>query len=652
MITLDNLDLQKLTTEEIGEILIEAKKAYYTGGKPTMNDHTYDTLEEILRQKNPYHRIFSKIGHANFDTGFPKKKHIMPMGSQNKVSNYSDLVHYFELKKIPQNTEFVVQPKCDGLSLELVYQKGQIQNAITRGDGKIGDIITQNVIKMKNFLPKLKQEFSGSIRCEIVVTKTDFRKLNKEITVLLPKENYSNPRNAASGISQRLDSKFSEFCTLIAVDLVSADWQFGTEIQQIETIKKLGIEPVETHLCQNFSEIENIFQEFLRHKRQDYDFDIDGLVIKINDQKLQQKLGYKNQRPKGQVAYKFPSLSSQTKLISVNWQTGPMGTVTPVAQVEPVLVSGAVITFASLANFDLIKQLNVNIGDIVEISRRGDVIPHIEKVINKVNPGHLTAPDKCPSCQTPLIVESKFLKCPNSGSCPSQILGILRLFCSTLGIKGISLKTIQKLHASGVLKLPGDFYKLKIDNFKDLDGLGEKSGNNIIHQIQSKKILTLQQIFAAAAIPDFSSARIQQLINAGFDTPQKILNLKVSDLEALVGFQNTLATKIIEGIALRQDIIQSILGHVTLKTSDTSQHLQGLTFVITGKLSRPRQDITNELRSLGAAVSSSVSQNTDYLISNETETNSSKYKTAQKLGIKIINETQLAQMILSLQTNS
>jgi DNA ligase (NAD+) len=329
-----------------------------------------------------------------------------------------------------------------------------------------------------------------------------------------------------------------------------------------------------------------------------------------------------------------------------------MGTITPVAQVEPVLVSGAVITFASLANFDLIKQLDVNIGDVVEISRRGDVIPHIEKVVSKVNSGHLTAPDKCPSCQTPLIVESKFLKCPNSDTCPSQILGILRLFCSTLDIKGISLKTIQKLHASGVLQLPGDFYKLNIDHFKDLDGLGEKSGNNIIHQIQSKKTLTLQQIFTAAAIPDFSSARIQQLINAGFDTPQKILNLKVSDLEALAGFQNTLATKIIEGIAARIDIIQSILDQVTLESPDTSRQLLGMTFVITGELSRPRKDIINQLQSLGATVSASVSQNTDYLISNETKTNSSKFKTAQKLGTKIINETQLAQIILSLQTNS
>ena len=659
MITLKDLDLKKMSTEELGELLIDAKKVYYTTSKPIMDDHTYDTLEEILRQKNPHHRIFSKAGHPNFDTGFPKKKHSIPMGSQNKVNNFSDLIHYFELKKIPQNSEFIVQPKCDGLSLEIEYQDGQLLDAITRGDGKVGDIITQNVIKMKNFREKLNLNFTGSIRCEIVVTKTDFQKLNKIVSKKAPLSQggipegeggfYSNPRNAASGISQRLDSLYSNYCTLVAVDLITPHQNFSTEFQEIDYIKKLGIDPVESHLCQNFNQIETIYQEFLQNKRQNYDYDIDGLVIKINDQKIQQQLGSKNQRPKGQLAYKFPSETDQTKLISVNWQTGPMGTITPVAEIEPIQISGAVITFASLANYDLIKKYDINIGDIVQISRRGDVIPHIDKVITKVNSGHIIAPQKCPSCNTILIIENKFLKCPNTYSCPAQILGVLRLFCSILDIKGISQKTIQKLHTSEKLNLPGDFYNLTVDDFKNLDGLGEKSGNNIIHQIQLKKNLTLKEIFNAASIPDFSSARIQQIIDAGFDTPQNFLKLQVSDLESLAGFQKTLATKIIEGINIRKEIIQSILDHVTIKTIKTTRKLQGLTFVITGQLSRPRKDIIDELQTLGAKISSSVTQNTNYLITNETNSNSSKFKTAQKLGIKIINENQLKSLLTQIR---
>ena len=180
MITLESLDFQTITPEKLGELLMDAKKAYYTTSKPIMDDHTFDTLEEILHQKNPYHRIFTKAGHKNFDTGFSKKKHAMPMGSQNKVNRIEDLIHYFELKKISSNTDFVVQPKCDGISLEIEYKNGKLIDAVTRGDGETGDIITQNVVKMKNSVLNLPKDFSGSIRCEIVMAEDDFKKIKLE----------------------------------------------------------------------------------------------------------------------------------------------------------------------------------------------------------------------------------------------------------------------------------------------------------------------------------------------------------------------------------------------------------------------------------------------------------------------------------------
>ncbi len=264
------------------------------------------------------------------------------MGSQNKVTTYDDLVHYFELKKIPPQTEFVIQPKCDGLSVELVYKNGQLVESITRGDGQIGDVITQNVVKMQNFVISPKN-FTGSVRCEIVVTQSDFKKLPPE---------YSNPRNAASGISQRLDSKFSEYCSLMAVDIAP---NLTNITQEVALLKQLGFTPVDTKTVSSFTEIEKIYQDYLKN-RPNYPFDIDGLVIKINDNKLALELGENNNRPKHQVAYKFPADTNQTTIKSVVWQVGPMGTITPVAKVEPIKLSGAIITFASLANFDLIKE--------------------------------------------------------------------------------------------------------------------------------------------------------------------------------------------------------------------------------------------------------------------------------------------------------
>ena len=416
MITLDSPELKNISPEKLGELLIEAKKAYYTDSKPIMDDHTFDTLEDILRKINPYHRIFTKVGSSHFSTGFDKKKHSMPMGSQNKVNKIDDLIHYFELKKIPTDTDFVVQPKCDGISLEIEYKNGKLVDAITRGDGEIGDVITQNVVKMKNFVKEFKDNFSGSVRCEIVMLEKDFQKLNSYLPFKeVPQDKvFHNSRNAISGISQRLDGKFSELCSLYAVDILfESKHNLSTEQEKINFLKHHGFTTVEDLHCQNFDQIEKIYQEFLSEKRKNYPFEIDGLVIKINDTKLQHRLGSKNNRPKGQVAYKFPSRSSQTRIININWQVGPMGTVTPVAEVDPIEISGAIITFASLANYDLIKEKNINIDDIVEIQRRGDVIPHIENVITKINSGHIIAPTICPSCGTKLIIDNKFLRCPN-----------------------------------------------------------------------------------------------------------------------------------------------------------------------------------------------------------------------------------------------
>ncbi len=638
MYQLSDFDLEKINPQDLGEILMSAKKAYYTSASPIMDDHTFDILEEILRQKAPYHRIFSKVGNKNFNTGFDKKKHTMPMGSLNKVNTFEDLVHYFELKKIIIN-EYLIQPKCDGISLEIEYHDGKFIDAITRGDGLVGDVITQNVVKMQNFIQSLPRDFSGSIRCEIVVLQKDFEKLNQT-----SEEKYSNPRNAASGLSQRLDSKYAEYCSLFAVEIFPNQ---KTEFNDIKYLKELGITTVESILCKNFQEIENIYQEFLDKKRKNYPYEIDGLVIKINDHQIQKELGSRDGRPKGQVAYKFPSLTNETQIKNIVWQVGPLGTITPVAQVEPVETSGAIITFASLANYDLIKEKNINIGDIVEISRRGDVIPHIEKVITKVNSGHIKAPINCPVCGIKLITDHKFLKCPNP-NCLGQTLGVLNLFCKTLDIKNISEKTIKKLFDTGKLKLPGDFYKLKIEDISNLDNLGEKSANNIISEIQAKKDLSLLEVFDAAQIPNFSHARIKQMIDFGFDTPEKLLNLKLIDFDNLPGFQITLAQKIIDGINLRKEIINSILSQIKLKSPihNLRSNIYNLNFCITGDLSIPRKEMIEKIESLGGRFTSSVTSNTDYLLTNETDGNSSKFLTAKKLGIKIINEKDFEKLII------
>lgn len=649
MVTLDSPELQNISPERLGELLISAKKAYYTGGRPIMDDHTYDTLEAILRRQQPYHRLFTKVGNPNFDTGWSKKKHHFPLGSQNKVTSFSELVHYFELKKIPFLKEgFIVQPKCDGLSVEIEYENGNLVDAITRGDGKVGDIITQNVVKMQGFVAN-PRDFTGSVRCEIVVTKKDFKKLNKVVETrdrasLQNSEGfYSNPRNAASGISQRLDGLYAEYCSLIAVDAFTAVG-FPTESSKMDQLNQYGFTSVETIICHQLDEVEAVFQEFFNHKRQVYPFDIDGLVVKINDLKVAATLGSLNLRPKFQVAYKFPSQSNQTTIKDILWQVGPMGLVTPVAEVEPVELAGAIITFTSLANHALVSQKNLNVGDVVEISRRGDVIPHVEKVVTKVSSSAAPIPQNCPTCHSPLVVEDKFLRCPNTANCLDQIIGSLRLTCDTLGILGLSDKTIKKLYASGKVQVPGDFFTLQVSDIASLDNLGEKSAKNILHQIDQKRELGLDEIFDAAIIPNFSSKRIVQVIKGGFDTPEKLLNLTVSSLLTLRGFQSTLAQKIVDGISLRRSWIESLLSQVKLKPASSGSRFSGLSFAITGELSQPRKEVEKYIVSQGGQVVSAVSKNTSYLVTNETESSSSKFIAAQKFGVKIIKESELSSL--------
>ncbi len=641
MITLDSPEIKNILPTKLGELLIKAKNAYYTSGKPIMDDHTYDTLEDLLHRQNPHHRIFAKVGHQNFDTGWPKSRHVMFMSSQNKVSFYTDLVHYFELKKIPADTDYIVQPKCDGISLEIIYQNGQMTKSITRGNGRVGDQISQNVVLMQNYLPQTKTPLTGSVRCEIVVTYKDFKSLNN----LSPDSNYSNPRNAASGLSQRLDSKYNQFCTLLAVDIYSPNLHPKTEFDQIKLLQNLGFVTVESHHCQNLAQVENIFQQFFTKKRPGYAYDIDGLVVKINPVSLQRQLGSKNGRPKFQVAYKFPPATTTTTVREITWQTGPLGTITPVARLDPVEVGGAIITFASLGNYQLLKQKGINTGDLVQISRRGDVIPYIEKVVKKTNSRPVSVPSKCPSCHHSLIAEDKFLHCPNSLSCPGQTLGSLRLFCKFLDIKGISVKTIKKLANANKLSLPGDFYRLTIDNFIPLEGLGRKSGQNILAQISAKRTLTLNQILTASAIPNFSAKRVRQIIDAGFNTPRKILNLQLADLESLPGFQITLAQKIIDGLELKKNAIKSILSQVKIKKTHTVNKLTGLKFAITGALSRPRKQIETDIESKGGRIVSTITQKTNYLVCNQQTSNSDKFTTAKKLNIPIVSETRLRKML-------
>lgn len=638
---MDNLD-------KLLKRLDDADKAYYVDGNSIMSDAAYDLLrDKVLKQLPPDHPRFKKVGHTAVSS-WPKEKHTIFMGSQNKVATEKAIKEWVSSVMKDLGTtdcpEFVLQHKIDGFSLEAKYLDKSLSKAVTRGNGIIGENIQQNARHFR-FLPGvLPLEKEIVVRGEGVLTKENFNSIQEQTGY-----RYKNGRNAASGISRRYDGTYSEFIHFIAYDINA---QVSLESEKIEVLNKLGFKTVATYIANSIDEILEIYREYRETKRALLPYEIDGLVLKLNSIELQEKRGVNRNRPEGQIALKFDTDQAITTVKSIQVQIGRTGKLTPVAILEPVELMGSTVQKATLHNFAYIDSNFIGVGAEVVIEKKGDIIP---QVVDIASPGEdYKGITECPSCGGPLYNDSVNLWCKNPG-CKEREVNRIAYWAKTIDIKGFSKKFIEKLWDEERITSTSDLYKLQPDDFLGLDGFGEKKIKGFLAALQSTSEMYLDTFITALGIPTCSSSTAEILMNK-FEDWDRVKKITVDDLIKLPGFALTSATTICDGIKDVSDMADELLKVIKIKKRKSGA-LTGKSVCITGTLTSMSRNRAKELViENGGSFKGSVNSDLSYLVTNDPDSGTGKNAKAEKYNnaakvkgeeppIKVINEEEFLRII-------
>lgn len=540
---------------------------------------------------------------------------------------------------------FIMQEKADGISISLNYDnEGKLISAVTRGDGEVGENIFSNVIKMKNVLKQLPKDCKiRNLRGEILIFSEDFEKINY-LLKLGKKKELKNPRNAATGISKRFDGQFSEYCTILYYE---SDGEFETEEERMMYFRRLGLKTIWWKLVKDEKEAEIEYNRYNETHRALTPYDIDGLVCKINLIEKQNELGYDaSNNPIFSIAWKFPPLSVKTKILGIEANLGESDRITPVAILTPIKCGGVTISRASLHNVDIFSSLDLHYNDIVEVSRRNDVIPFLERNLttNHGDNEKIKLPEFCPVCNTKTEISGAYLICPNP-NCKGKELGNLNRWISALNIMDISEKTIELFYENGLIKEPADFYRINVEEIQELERMGEVSAQKIINNLMNNLSLTLATFIEGLNIPQFSRSRAELLIQNGIDSLEKMMNVKNEELVKIKGIEEKTASFIINGLKDKKEIIKNLLSYVTIQEIKNGT-LKNKTFCVTGKLNKmDRDEFVQKVINNCGFYKSSIVKGLDYLVTNDTESGSGKNKKAKENGVKIINEEEFLKMI-------
>lgn len=617
--------------------LDEYEHAYYNA-EPIIDDAKYDALKDmVLRQLPPDHPRLSKIGHP-VSSAWSKKKHIIPMGSQNKVSSEKAIQEW--INKTLNNlglkeAEFILQHKIDGFSLEVCYSSGKIDSAQTRGDGIIGENIIENARLFRQLPSIIPIKNNVVVRGEGVLYKKDYEYVQKK-KMEDEKVSYKNARNAASGISRRLDGKFSKFLRVIAYDINA---KVSKETEKIEALNKLGFFTVKTYLCRTAKEVIELYKS-IKDIRKSNPYEFDGLVLKLNDIYLQEKLGVKNNKPEGQIALKFDSEQIITTVKGFKLQIGRTGKITPVVLLEPVDLMGSTIKKASVHNFSLMAEIGIGKGAEVVIKKKGDIIPQVTEVLNEGDPFEI--PETCPSCGGPLKNDGVNIWCLND-ICRERDINKIVYWIKTLDMKGFSGKFVQKLWDLGKLRNISDIYKLNPDDFISVEGIGEKTIRSFFKIIKSTSEMYLDKFITALGIPSCSKSTAEILVTE-FGSWDKIVSIKPNDLSKLFGFAEISSINICKGISEVSDMASDLLNVIKIKEKKKGA-LTGKSLCVTGSLSSMgRKEFYEIVEENGGIAKNSVSEGLDYLVTNDNNM-SNKMRKAKKYKIKTINEEEFIKMI-------
>lgn len=660
------MDYKQKILEEIQRLSDEIRKhdeLYYNKSQPIISDHEYDLLRQKLLILEKTYPEFDKPNSPSHTVGptklapFAKIEHKTPMLSLENAFNQQEMEDFIQKIQKYLNMPFAEltfcgEQKIDGLSASIIYKKGKLQIASTRGNGYIGENITENIKTIGNIPHTIKTDFDNDeleVRGEVYMPLSSFQDLNKQ----RKNDNeplFSNPRNAASGSLRQLEASITASRNLkfFAYYMNPNNCRSQTDI--LATLKNLGFAVAKFTICKNLHQITQFYRDMI-NDRKNIDYEIDGAVFKINSLEYQARLGFVGRTPRHSIAFKFPEDEATTDIIDIEVNVGRSGTITPVAILKPINLGGAIISRATLHNFDEIQRLDLAIGDTVVLKRSGEVIPKITRVLTKNSKTSYEQPRTCPSCETKLCKEAGMvaLYCPNHYTCPAQAVNYLAYFVSKncFNIDGLGKKQIQKLYKDGVLKSPIDIFELYKYPLHMKSGFGSISARKLLDNIDNSKKISFDKLITSLAIPNIGEITAKLLADK-FEQLDHLLSCSVEELLEIEGIGNTMALDICSFFknSINLDFIKQLMTYIQvfhikkkLKDVQTNNKFYGKTVMFTGKLiSISRNEAKQQVLKYGAKIVSTISKNVDYLIVGEKP--GSKLKTAKELGIEIITEKE------------
>lgn len=606
---------------ELEERIAQARDAYYNG-TPIVEDSVYDAwLDELkeLREDSPQVKAVGAVPVSEW----PKVAHSIPMGSLDKVQTPEQFLEWAK----PLGKRFLQTEKLDGISVSLHYENGKLVQALTRGDGSIGEDITPNVRRMQNVLPELPEPLSVTCRGEIVLLKIDHQTHFPET---------SNPRNTASGTSKRYDGRGCEHLSVYVYQALDGP-DFKTEEEQFQFLRKMGFRTPNYTATEDLAAIVKAWNTYQGELREAIPYDIDGLVIRLDDMAAQLALGDKDGRPLGATAFKFTSIKLPTVARKRIDQVGGTGRITPVAEFDPVNILGAVITRASLYNQTYIEQIGFDLGAEILVSRANDVIPRVESVIKgtgSVSP----APKTCPECGAETARDGEYVICPNTGGCPAQTEGRIKQWIRDLGILEWGGVLIQKVVSEGLVKTVPDLYRLTEDQLAALDRMGPASAKRARDELWKLNPLPLERILGALSIPLCATSTMQVLVDAGFDTIDKLRVATAAQLQEVQGMGPKRAEAFVAWMAKNSGVFDELLSTGLKLKEKTIGTLTGKSVCFTGKSNRPRPELERIAAEAGATVKKSAGKGLTYLVMADAESTSTKAQAARKNGVTCLSE--------------
>lgn len=658
----------KQVQEEISKLVSLLNKYsydYYVEDNPQISDTEYDTLykqlekleekyPEFILENSPTQRVGDKILDE-----FEKITHKVPMLSLSNTFSTEDLRDFDARvsKLVPgQNVEYICELKIDGLAISIIYENGKLVSAATRGDGSVGEDVTENIKTIFSIPKVLKDNRTFEVRGEVYLPRKSFELLNAEREsnneVL-----FANPRNAAAGSLRQLDSKITAKRRLSAfIYSIVGDDSIVSQENALNIAKEYNL-PVNPNfkLCKNIDDVIEYINYWTEHKK-DLPYDIDGIVIKVNSYDTQEEVGYTQKSPRWATAYKFPEEELATKLLGVELSVGRTGIITPVAILDPIVISGSTVSKASLHNKDIIDELDIHIGDMVVVKKAGEIIPKVVRVVKELRSSDsdkYIMPEVCPSCgqQTFTKPNDPFTRCKNP-DCPDQNIRRIIHFGSrdALNIEGLGDKVVTTLYEKGIIAHTIDLFSLKREKLISLDRMGEKSVDNLLNAIENSKQSSLDKVIFALGILNVGK-KAGKILAEKYLNLSNLMNATLDELVNLDDVGQITAESILDylsdenNIKFINDLIKVGMNpQYEVQEVNTDNIFAGKTVVLTGKLVElTRNEAKEYLEKYGAKVTGSVTSKTDLVIAGEKA--GSKLAKAEQLGIRVINEEEFANMV-------